>query len=180
MQRQTLLDKDLLYLFSYDANLEMRRDEIGFVPGGVRVNIFAKPRDTRVYHVARERTTTGSRTIQGSVEWGTDWALIRTDDIGSLDVRLTIKTDDGATIFSWYKGVFPSGDRGFRKLISEDPLVGSEQHPVEAPVYVTPHYETADPRYAWIGQHQCVGFGRIKIVKSLVRSVSFDIYAMDA
>ncbi|MDD9942321.1 MAG: DUF3237 family protein [Myxococcales bacterium] len=177
--RRNLLDTDLLYLFSYDANLEMRRDELGFVPGGLRVNISAKPNETRAYHVARERSTLSFNTVQGTVAWGVDRALVRTDDIGVLDVRLTIRTDDGATIYSWYEGVFPSGERGYRRLISEDPLLGTEEEPFEGRVYVTPRYETGDPRYQWLMQYQCVGIGRVIIIKSSVRRASFDIYAMD-
>jgi hypothetical protein len=178
--RSRLLDKNLLYLFSYDANLEMRREEIGFVPGGVRVNIFAKPSETRVYHVARERTAAGAKAIEGSVLWAADWALIRNDDIGFLDVRLMIKTDDGAVIYSWYDGMFPTGERGFRRLISEDPPMGTENSPFFTSVYISPRYETSHPEYAWLTKYQCIGFGRIKVIKSVVRSASFDIYAMDA
>jgi hypothetical protein len=177
--RKDLLDRDLLYLFSYDANLEMRRDEVGFVPGGLRVNIGARPNETRVYHAEGEKSTLGFRAISGTVTWGVDRALIRSDDIGLLDVRLTIRTDDGATIFSWYEGLFPSGPRGYRKLISEDPLLGKEKKPFEAPLYTTPRYETDHQDYRWLMQYQCIGIGRVSIVKSIVRSASFDIYAMD-
>lgn len=178
-RRNSLFDRDLIYLFSYDVDLEMRREEIGFVPGGVRVNILAKPGQTRLYHVARERTAAGHGTIAGTVTSGTDWVLIRTDDMGDVDVRLTIATDDGATIYSWYKGVFPTGERGFRRLISEDPPLGSEQRPYQGNVYITPRYETDSPKYRWLNQLQCVGFGRVTIIKSTVRMGSFDIYAMD-
>lgn len=177
--RKTLLDRDLLYLFSYDANLEMRRDEVGFVPGGLRVNISSIPNETRVYHASRERSTLGFNSVQGTVTWGVDRALVRTDDIGVLDVRLTIRTDDGATIYSWYEGLFPSGPRGYRRLISEEPPLGTEHEPFEGRVYITPRYETDDRRYAWLMQYQCVGIGRVEIVDSLVRKASFDVYAMD-
>ena len=177
--RTNLLDQDLLYLFSYDVNLEMRRDEIGFVPGGVRVNIVARPNETRAYHVARDTSTLGFQSVRGTVTWGIDRALVRSDDIGVLDVRLTISTDSGALIHSTYKGVFPAGPRGYRRLISEDPLLGSESKPFPAPVFVTPRYETDAPDYQWLVQYQCLGIGRVQIVKSTVRSASFDIYAMD-
>jgi hypothetical protein len=177
--RRHLLDNNLLYLFSYDANLEMRREEIGFVPGGVRVNIFPKPRETRVYHVARERTAAGGQAIEGTVEWGADWAMIRSDDVGKMDVRLMIRTDDGALIYSWYEGLFAAGPRGFRQMISEKPPMGTEHEPLVAPCYITPRYQTAHPKYEWLMKHQCVGLGQLQIIKSTVRSVSFDIYALD-
>lgn len=177
--RSTLFDRDLLYLFSYDVDLEMRREEVGFVPGGVRVNIFAKPNETRLYNVARERSMLGAKSIQGTILGGGDFALIRSDDIGVLDVQLLMETDDGALIYSTYRGVFSAGPRGFRRLISEKPHLGSEAHPFEGLVYIAPRYETADPRYAWIMQYQCAGFGRVTVVDSLVRAGTFDIYAMD-
>lgn len=177
--RQTLFDRDLLYLFSYDVDLEMRREEVGFVPGGVRVNIFAKPNRTRMYNVARERALLGARAIQGTIKSGADFALIRSDDIGVLDVQLLMQTDDGATIFSRYSGLFPAGPRGFRQLISEKPPLGTEKKPFLAPVYITPKYETSAPEYSWLMQYQCAGFGHVTVINSTVRAGTFDIYAMD-
>lgn len=177
--RTSLFDRDLLYLFSYDADLEMRRDEIGFVPGGFRINVIAKPNKTRIYHVARERSTLGFQSVQGTVSWGSDRALLRNDNVGVLDVQLTMRTDDGELIYSTYKGIYPTGPRGYRQLISKKPVMGTEKNPFSAPVYVTPRYETRSPKYRWLMQYQCIGFGRVEIVKSTVRNVTFDIYAMD-
>lgn len=177
--RNAFVDWNLLYLFSYDANLEMRREEFGPVPGGLRVNIFAKPDETRVYHVMREPSFLGREVIKGTVVWGGDWALVREEDIGQLDVRLTIRTDDGALIDATYGGVFALGPRGFRHLVTERPRLGSEQKPFEAPVVVTPRFETNSLRYHWLTEYQCVAFGRLSIVDSIARKVSFDVYAMD-
>lgn len=178
-QRAGLFERDLLYLFSYDADLEMRRDEIGFVPGGLRVNITAKPNKTRMYHVARETSTLGFRAVEGTITSGMDRAFIRNDDIGVLDVQLTLRTDDGALIYSQYRGVYPAGPRGYRRLVSRQPLLGTELSPFRAPVYITPRYETASPAYRWLTQYQCVGFGEVEVIKSDIRSVTFDIYALD-
>jgi hypothetical protein len=157
----------------------MRRDVIGFVPGGVRFNVFALPNKTRVYNVARERTILGSKAIEGTILQGADWPIIRTDDIGVIDVRLTIGTDDGATIFSRYYGVFWTGTGGYRTLVSGKQL-GTELEPHRVPVQISPRYETDDARYAWLMEHQCVGFGQITIVDSKVCRGSFDVYAMDS
>ncbi|HEU4582053.1 MAG TPA: DUF3237 family protein [Polyangiaceae bacterium] len=177
--RSSLFERDLLYLFSFDADLEMRRDEIGFVPGGLRVNITSKPNRTRVYHAARESSTLGFQTVEGTVVSGVDRALIRNDDIGVLDVQLTIRTDDGALIYSEYRGIYPAGERGYRRLISRKPLLGTEFSPFKAPVYITPRYQTDSEKYRWLTQYQCVGFGEVQVIKSDIRSVTFDIYALD-
>ena len=57
--RRQFLDKALLYLFSLDVESDMDREEIGFVSGGVKLTIFARPDLSRVYHLARERTIPG-------------------------------------------------------------------------------------------------------------------------
>jgi hypothetical protein len=180
MKRSALLDTDLLYLFSYDADLQMRRDIIGFAPDGVRFNVSALRNRSRVYNVARERTVLGSKAIEGTILYAEDRPVIRRDDVGVLEVRLTIGTDDGAAIFSRYRGVFWTGDGGYRTLVSGKPPLGTEQQPALMPLEVTPRYETDDPRYSWLMEHQCVAFGQLAIVDSKVRKVTFDVYAMDS
>lgn len=178
-QRRNFVPRNYIYIFSYDADLEMSRQEIGFVPGGVRVNIFAKPDETRVYHALGEATVLENKSLKGTVVWGGDWALVREDDIGLLDVKLTIRTDDRETIDMTYRGLYPTGPRGFRQLVTEKPLVGTDKKPFKAPVYIAPTFDTASPRYRWLSERQCVGFGQATIVDSAIRAVTFDIYAMD-
>jgi hypothetical protein len=178
--RRSFIDRNLLYLFSYDANLEYSREEIGLVPAGARVNIFSQPKDSRVYNVLQEHPLEGVKPISGVIERGGDWALLREDsDIGVIDVRLIIRTDDDATIHSTYSGVFPAGPRGYRRLLSEKPKLGTEEQPFVGSLVITPRYETDHPDYKWLLDHQCVGFGQVNVIGSLVRQASFDIYAMD-
>ena len=71
-----------------------------------------------------------------------DWVTAAPDmKTGALDVRATLKTDDGAIIFSEYRG---------RVRFSAD---GLNQ------VYTSPRFETGDPRYAWLNSVQCIGKG---------------------
>jgi hypothetical protein len=72
---------------------------------------------------------------------GADWITI-SGSVGTLDVRTTMETDDGAIIFVQYRG---------RTEIGASP--GS------SPLYVAPLFETGDDRYAWINVIQCVGKG---------------------
>ena len=72
-----------------------------------------------------------------------DWfTLVGT--VGTLDVRASFETDDGAVIFSEYCGRTDVG-RG----------------PGSAPIYVAPRFETGDPRYAWLNVVQAVGKGTL-------------------
>ncbi len=178
-QRRDFVPRNYIYIFSYDADLEMNREEIGFVPGGVRANIFAKPNETRVYHALGETTVLENKSLKGTVVWSGDWALIREDDVGFLDVKLTIQTDDGDTIDMVYRGLYPTGPRGFRQLVTEKPLLGSEKKPFKGPVYIAPYFDTSAPKYRWLSERQCVGIGQVNVVDSIIRGISFDIYAMD-
>lgn len=71
-----------------------------------------------------------------------DWALVAPDGTLQIDVRATLETHDGATVFVSY---FGRCDR--------------TQGP-DAPIFVTPLFETNDPRYAWLNRIQAVGRGR--------------------
>lgn len=78
-------------------------------------------------------------------QWGqatSDWVTIHADDSVSVDARLLFVTDDGAHLAMTYRG-----------KATAPPATG-------APVYVTPTFETDDPRYRWLNHVQAVAKGR--------------------
>ena len=71
-----------------------------------------------------------------------DWVTVSADGrIGALDVRATLRTDDGALIYSEYRGRVRFGADGLHQ------------------VHTSPRYETGDPRYLWLNGLHCVGKG---------------------
>ena len=87
-----------------------------------------------------------------------DWVTVAPDGrTGALDVRATLKTDDGALIYSEYRG---------RVLFGVD---GAHR------VFTSPRYETGDPRYAWLNGLQCVGKG---ISNAKERWLRYRLYAV--
>lgn len=72
-----------------------------------------------------------------------DW-MVRTGSIAILDVRMTLRTDDGALIFVQYGGRLDMANR---------------ENGLNA--YCAPTFETGDERYAWLNSIQAVGKGRI-------------------
>lgn len=69
-----------------------------------------------------------------------DWLILSPDGtIGTLDVRATIETDDGALIFMQYNGRMQRQADGTRKI------------------YIAPRFDTGDSRYAWLNAIQGVG-----------------------
>jgi len=180
LDRSRYVDKSLLYIFSYDVEAELDRQEIGFVPGGVRANIFARPNLSRVYHVLRERTVPGLGfdAFSGSLEWGADWLLWREDDIEYTRVQATIVTDDQAMLHMTYLLVAYLGPGGYRRIVSEKGKIGKEDAPVRWPVVCSPRFETSHPKYRWLMDYQCIGFGQVQVIKSEVRRLTYDVYAM--
>jgi hypothetical protein len=178
--RRLLVDKGMLYLFSYDVEADMDREELGFVPGGVRVNVFARENMSRVYHVTRERTLPGLgfEPIAGCLSWGGDWLFWRDDDIEHSWVKMAIGTDDGAIIHCTYQVRADLGPGGFRRLVGKKGKAGTEDDPAVFPIMTTPRFQTTAARYRWLTEHQCVGFGRALVIRSELRRLTYDVYAL--
>ena len=83
-----------------------------------------------------------------------DWITNRTDGSYRLDVRLTLKTDDGALILVTYNGIGQTTNAG-------------------ASLRAAPLFETGDSRYAWLTRLQAVAVG-----ERVGTAVSYDIYAL--
>jgi hypothetical protein len=83
-----------------------------------------------------------------------DWITNRADGSYRLDVRLTLKTDDGALILVTYNGIGQTRGAG-------------------ASLRAAPLFETGDSRYAWLTQLQAVALG-----ERAGNTVSYDIYAL--
>jgi hypothetical protein len=180
--RTTLHDWSLLYLFSYDVELRLDRQNLGTFPAGVRINLATRPKLSNVYHVARNDTIAGlgANAVVGSLDWGGDELLLREDDVAYSDIRASLKTDDGATIHMWYTVMGYLGPGGVRRVISatgKDQL-GTENEPFRAPLVNSPRFQTAHPLYRWMNEHQAIGFGEVEIIRSKFRRLTVDVYVL--
>lgn len=91
-----------------------------------------------------DRVTVEGERLAGVGEGGPagDWIIVGPGGVGTLDVRFTFTTHDGATIFVQYNG----------RLDMRPPRE-------ERVIHVAPRFETGDPRYAWLNLVQAVGRG---------------------
>ncbi len=92
--------------------------------------------------------------LKGTVLEGDDWLLLRPDGVVQLDCRMTLVTDDGHTICMTYRGL----RRGPPEVI--DRISRGEE--VDASEYyhrVTPYFETASEKYAWLNHAVCIAAG---------------------
>jgi len=182
MMRRGLLDWNLLYLFSFDIELDLNRQEkLGRFSQGVRLNLFAKNGMSRVYDVGRQSSVAGGNpAITGRIQWGGDEALLREDDVGVCNIRLAIHTDDQSIIHLSYRLQGYLGAGGVERVVTAegDDTFGTEEQPYEIPIMTSPRFETAAPRYTWLNELQAIGFGRVHAVRSKFRRNTQDIYAL--
>jgi hypothetical protein len=86
---------------------------------------------------------------------GGDWVLVRKDGVSQLDVRITLRTDDGALIFVTYRGVLDMAPEMRKRILNGEAVDPSEYY-----LRTTPFFETAAEKYAWLNKLVTVGVGR--------------------
>lgn len=181
--RGELLDWSLLYLFSYEVELDLQgQEKLGRFPEGVRMNCFARSDLSRVYNVGRESSVPGdgARSITGKVVWGGDQVLLRDDDVAMSNIRVAILTDDEATIHMSYFLLGYVGPGGVARItdgVGKDRF-GTENRPYDAPIITSPRFQTTSPDYAWINDIQGVGFARAQLIRSKFRRITCDVYGL--
>jgi Protein of unknown function (DUF3237) len=85
---------------------------------------------------------------------GGDWALYRADGTLEVDVRLTLRTDDGALIYVRYEGVRRASPEVLARLGRGEPVDPAEYYFRTAPVF-----ETGAVGYAWLNDIVAAGVG---------------------
>ena len=85
---------------------------------------------------------------------GSDWLLSRGDGALQLDVRMTLRTDDGALILMSYRGV-RHGSAEVTAKIARGERVGRDEYYLRT----APFFETAAARYAWLNSIVAIGIG---------------------
>lgn len=86
---------------------------------------------------------------------GLDMKTLRSDGAMNPDVRLVLKTDDGALIFMHYRGVRHGSPEVMASIAR-----GESVPPTEYYLRSTPYFETAAPKYDWLNRIVAVGVGR--------------------
>ncbi len=132
----------LEFLYELYAHLEAPQG-IGQGPHGVR-NIF----------YVRGGRFQGPRLRGEVLPGGGDWFLVRPDDTGELDVRVTLRTEDGALIYVTYRGLLHPLSQVTAELAQ-----GREPARESYYFYVAPFFETSAEPYLWLNRTLAVGLG---------------------
>ena len=99
---------------------------------------------------------------------GGDWFTVRPDGVGTLDVRLTFETDDGAIIYTHYYGNSNLGPDGYQQAVD-----GTQPSEDGLDLRTCPRFQTAHPNYQWLNAAFCIGLGKSFIER---HTVNYDIY----
>ncbi len=92
--------------------------------------------------------------MRGQVLGGADWVINRPDGVMVVDVRLTLKTDDGAAIYLTYQGRFlaaPDATARFSR--------GEMLDPSEYSLVIAAKFESGEDRYKWLNNVVAAGTG---------------------
>jgi len=118
--------------------------ELGDTPAGKR----------RVFTVSSGKFT-GDR-LHGEVlpQAGSDLLLVRQDGSAQQDVRLILRTDDGAVILMTYRGVRHASDEVNARIARGEQVPRSEYY-----LRTAPFFETSSAKYAWLNKIVTVAVG---------------------
>jgi uncharacterized protein DUF3237 len=146
---------DLVTEFLFEISVTMEPPQVvGATPNGDR----------------RVRLITGGRfagpKLQGEVlPGGGDWLLLRPDGARSLDVRLTLRTDDGHLIYVVSRGILNMTPETYQRVAA-----GEEVDPAQYYFRTTPLFETATEKLDWLNRIVAVSHGRMT-AKTVMQTV---------
>jgi Protein of unknown function (DUF3237) len=92
--------------------------------------------------------------LSGEVVSGNDWQAVRTDSCIKLDVRLVLRTADGALIVMTYQCLRAGPPNVIEKLDEGEPVDPSSYY-----FRMSPLFETSAPKYDWMNRIIAVGVG---------------------
>jgi Protein of unknown function (DUF3237) len=133
------------FLFEMRMTLEPPQ-QVGVTPYG----------DRRIRYL--EGGTFSGPRVRGEVlPWGADWVLLRADGARYLDVRLTLRADDGHLIYVTARGILDVSPETFQRMVA-----GEDVSPEDYYFRTTPLFETASEKYGWLNRVVAVTVGTIR------------------
>lgn len=85
---------------------------------------------------------------------GQDWVVTRADGTLAIDVRLTLRSDDGATIYLTYQGNMLADADALKRFRQGEQLAAGEYR-----LRAVAKFECGEPRYAWLNDAIAVAIG---------------------
>ena len=118
------------------------------------ISIGATPGPFRRLGVVSGGTFEGERLSGEVLDGGNDWQDVRDDRSTTLDVRLALKTSDGALVAMSYRGL----RRGPADVLARIDS-GEAVDPQSYYFRISPMFETASETYGWLNHIIAIGVG---------------------
>ena len=119
------------------------------------VDVGPTPFGTRHLDMLGAGTFEGPKLRGEVLPGGLDQKLVRADGAMTPNVRLILRTDDGALIHMYYTGVRHGSPEVMRRIAE-----GETVDPTEYYLRSAPLFETAAPKYDWLNRIVAIGVGR--------------------
>ena len=134
----------LEHIYDMHADLEPPQS----IPGG--------PMGERQIFIVKGGAVEGPRIRATVLPGGGDWSTRRADGAIQLDVRATLKTDDGAMIYAAYSGLIHG-------KVETIVAAATGQNPplTDYYFYTNPMFQADAEKYQWLNQVVALGRGRI-------------------
>jgi hypothetical protein len=116
--------------------------------------VGATPEAFRRVGVIQGGSFEGERLSGEVLGGGNDWQAVRSDGCTRLDVRIVLRTKDGATIAVTYRALRHGPPSVMEKLDRGEPV-----DPASYYFRMTPLFETSAEKYDWINRIIAVGTG---------------------
>ena len=129
--------------------------------------VGATPKGNRQILVGKGGAFKGERLSGEILPYGADWYLTRPDGVGELDVRVTLKTADGALIYMRSEGLLK-----FSREVAKKVLSGAAE-PSEYYLRERTLFETGSETYGWL--NAIIGIGTGWYVKDQVGMSIYEI-----
>ena len=122
-----------------------------------------------VVNVTPGGTVRGPKINGALIAPGGDWLYIMPDGSLRLDVRATIKTDDGELILVEYGGIIVPSKEVMDRFNKGEVIASKDEYFITAP-----QFTTASKKYAWLNHLQAVG----KMVSVQKTKIKYDLFAV--
>ena len=117
-------------------------------------DLGATPHGTRLIHYVTGGTFDGPKLRGEVLPGGGDWFLIRPDGARELNIRETLRTDDGHLIYISMRGIVLFSPELLQRIRRGEAVDPSEYY-----FRTTPVFETGSEKYGWLNRIVAVGVG---------------------
>jgi hypothetical protein len=125
-----------------------------------------------IYNVGPGGSAQGPK-IKGTViAPAADWIRLMPGGNLRQDVRLTIKTDDGALIYLTYNGIISRSNEVARRNTKGEVLTSADEY-----FLTSPTMETSSNDYLWLNRVQCIG-KMVQVKSGKGAFVRYDIFVV--